>query len=41
MTDRQVHFLLIQAYQAGGHEREASQHAAALRAIEERERTKP
>jgi tetratricopeptide (TPR) repeat protein len=38
VTDRQVHFLLIQAYQAGGREREASQHAAALRAIEERER---
>ena len=41
VTDRQVHFLLIQAYQAGGREREASQHASALRAIEERERTKP
>jgi predicted Zn-dependent protease len=38
VTDRQVHFLLIQAYQAVGREREASQHAAALRAIEERER---
>lgn len=37
VTDRQVHFLLIQAYQAIGREAEAARHAAALRALEQRE----
>lgn len=38
VTDRQVHFLLVQAYQSGGREQEAERHAAAIREIEERER---
>jgi len=38
VTDRQVHFLLVQAYQSGGREQEAERHAAAIRAIDERER---
>lgn len=37
-TDRQVHFLLIQAYQASGREQDAERHAAAIRALEDRER---
>ncbi|HXB74286.1 MAG TPA: tetratricopeptide repeat protein [Candidatus Acidoferrales bacterium] len=37
VTDRQVHFLLIQAYQASGREREAAGHAEAIRAIERQE----
>jgi len=32
--DRQVHFLLVQAYQSGGREADAARHAAALRALE-------
>jgi tetratricopeptide (TPR) repeat protein len=38
VTERQVHFLLVQAYQAAGREQDAGRHAAAIRAIEERER---
>jgi tetratricopeptide (TPR) repeat protein len=38
VTDRQVHFLLVQAYQGSGREPEAERHAAAIRAIEEREK---
>jgi len=38
VTDRQVHFLLVQAYQTGGREQDAERHAAAIRAVEERER---
>jgi tetratricopeptide (TPR) repeat protein len=34
IADRQVHYLLIQAYQASGREREAARHADALREIE-------
>ena len=34
VTDRQVHFLLVQAYQASGREQDADRHAAAIRAIE-------
>jgi hypothetical protein len=37
-TDKQVHYLLVQAYQAGGKETEAARHATALRAIEAREK---
>lgn len=37
-TDRQVRFLLIQAYQASGREQDAERHAAAIRALEERQR---
>lgn len=37
VTDRQVHFLLVQAYQALGREQEAERHAAAIRALEERQ----
>jgi tetratricopeptide (TPR) repeat protein len=37
VTDRQVHFLLVQAYQASGREREAARHADAIRAIEKLE----
>jgi len=33
-TDRQVRYLLVRAYQAGGREAEAERHAAALRAME-------
>jgi tetratricopeptide (TPR) repeat protein len=36
VTDRQVHFLLIQAYQAEGREPEATRHAEAVREIERR-----
>lgn len=36
VTDRQVHFLLIQAYQAEGREPEATQHAETVREIERR-----
>jgi tetratricopeptide (TPR) repeat protein len=36
VTDRQVHFLLIQACQTDGREQDAERHAAAIRAIEER-----
>jgi tetratricopeptide (TPR) repeat protein len=38
VTDRQVHFLLIQAYQADGRESEAGKHASAVRALEENDR---
>jgi tetratricopeptide (TPR) repeat protein len=38
VTDLQVHFLLVQAYQSGGREQDAERHAAAIRALEERER---
>jgi len=38
VTDRQVHFLLVQAYQSVGREQDAERHAAAIRALEERER---
>ncbi len=34
VNDRQVHFLLIQAYQAAGREQDASRHAEAVRQIE-------
>jgi len=34
ITDRQVHFLLVQVYQALGREREAAQHAEAVRQAE-------
>jgi tetratricopeptide (TPR) repeat protein len=34
VTDRQVHFLLIQAYQANGREQDAERHAAAIRVLE-------
>jgi len=34
VTDRQVHFLLIQAYQATGREQDAERHATAIRALE-------
>jgi tetratricopeptide (TPR) repeat protein len=37
VTDRQVHFLLVQAYQSAGREQDAERHAAAIRALEERE----
>ncbi|HEY2014654.1 MAG TPA: tetratricopeptide repeat protein, partial [Bryobacteraceae bacterium] len=37
-TDRQVHFLLVQAYQAMGKEQEAERHAAAIRALEDTEK---
>jgi tetratricopeptide (TPR) repeat protein len=37
VTDRQVHFLLVRAYQSAGREQEAERHAAAMRALEERE----
>jgi tetratricopeptide (TPR) repeat protein len=35
ITDRQVHYLLVQAYQAAGREDEAAGHASALRALDE------
>ena len=38
VTDRQVHFLLVQAYQSIGREQDAERHAAAIRALEEHER---
>ena len=38
VTDRQVHFLLVQAYQASGRDQDAERHAAAIRALEEREK---
>jgi tetratricopeptide (TPR) repeat protein len=38
VTDLQVHFLLVQAYQSGGRGQDAERHAAAIRALEERER---
>lgn len=38
VTDRQVHFLLIRAYQASDREDEATRHAVALREMEQRER---
>lgn len=34
VTDRQVHYLLVQAYQASGREQDAERHAAAIRALE-------
>jgi tetratricopeptide (TPR) repeat protein len=34
-TDRQAHYLLVQAYQAAGREADAARHAAALRALEQ------
>jgi tetratricopeptide (TPR) repeat protein len=37
VTDRQVHYLLIQAYEACGREQEAAGHAEAIRAIEKQE----
>ncbi len=38
VTDRQVHFLLVQAYQAAGRGAEAERHAEAVRQIETRDR---
>jgi len=38
VTDLQVHFLLVQAYQSAGREQDAERHAATIRAIEEREK---
>ena len=38
VTDFQVHFLLVRAYQSGGREQDAERHAAAIRALEERQR---
>ena len=38
VTDIQVHFLLLQAYQSAGREQDAERHAAAIRALEEREK---
>jgi len=38
VTDPQVHFLLVQAYQAMGQTEQAERHAAAIRSIEEHER---
>jgi tetratricopeptide (TPR) repeat protein len=38
VTDRQVHFLLVQAYQSIGREQDAERHAAAIRELDERER---
>ena len=38
VTDRQVHFLLVQAYQSAGREADAERHAVAIRALEARER---
>jgi len=38
VTDLQVHFLLVQAYQSAGREQDAERHAAAIRALEARER---
>jgi tetratricopeptide (TPR) repeat protein len=35
VTDRQVHYLLVQAYQAAGREDEAARHASALRALDD------
>ena len=35
VTDRQVHFLLVQAYQESGREQEAARHAAAIRALDD------
>jgi tetratricopeptide (TPR) repeat protein len=37
VTDRQIHYLLLRAYQADGQESEAAKHAAALRAMESEE----
>ena len=37
VTDRQVHFLLVQAYRSMGREQDAERHAAAIRALDERE----
>ena len=37
-NDKQVHYLLVQAYEGSGKETEAARHAAALRAIEAREK---
>ena len=37
VTDRQVHFLLVQAYRSTGREQDAERHAAAIRALDERE----
>ena len=37
VTDRQVHFLLVQAYWSTGREQDAERHAAAIRALDERE----
>jgi len=36
VTDRRVHFLLVQAYQAMGREKEVARHADAIRATEQR-----
>jgi tetratricopeptide (TPR) repeat protein len=38
ITDRQVHFLLVQAYRSSGREQDAERHAAAIRELDERER---
>ncbi len=38
VTDRQVHFLLVQAYRATGREQDAERHAGAIRTLDERER---
>jgi tetratricopeptide (TPR) repeat protein len=35
IADRQVRYLLVQAYQAAGHEADAARHAAALHALEQ------
>jgi tetratricopeptide (TPR) repeat protein len=37
VTDRQVHFLLVQAYRLTGREQDAERHAAAIRALDQRE----
>jgi tetratricopeptide (TPR) repeat protein len=41
VTDRQVHFLLIQAYRAAGREQEAARHAEAVRRLESPEKRDP
>jgi tetratricopeptide (TPR) repeat protein len=38
VPDRQIHYLLLRAYQAAGRESEAARHAAALRSMEGEER---
>ena len=38
ITEQQVHFLLVQAYQSAGREQDAERHAAAIRTLEEREK---
>ena len=34
-SDRQVHYLLVQAYQAAGRDADAARHAAAVRALDQ------